>query len=390
VVTTGGTTAGADASELELERPTVLDVICVVSPEESEYSQTFVRAHLQELPARVKRLHSGYFPTRLGDGRHLLNPVERALTTLAPARLARGVRNRALARYLQRERVAVVLAEFGQTGVHVRAACQAAGVPLVVYFHGSDAFSDRWLAQYRTEYRELLESAAAVIAVSQEMMRHLERLGAPTARLFYNPCGADTTLFAGANPATAPPIFLAVGRFVDKKAPQLVLLAFAAVVEACPEARLTMIGDGPLLEACRQLVGALHISHAVELAGPCSHAEVAARMRLARGLIQHSVRTSYGDAEGTPVAVLEAGAAGLPVVATRHGGIPDVVVDEVTGLLVDEGDVRGMAERVVRLVREPELAATLGRAARQRVREQFALRQSIDTLWSILERTIRR
>jgi glycosyltransferase involved in cell wall biosynthesis len=97
------------------------------------------------------------------------------------------------------------------------------------------------------------------------------------------------------------------------------------------------------------------------------------------------MRTGYGDSEGTPVGVLEAGASGLPVVATRHAGILDVVVDGATGLLVDEGDVVGMAEHMLRLAREPELAGRLGQAARRRICAHFTMDQSIAKLWSIIE-----
>lgn len=95
--------------------------------------------------------------------------------------------------------------------------------------------------------------------------------------------------------------------------------------------------------------------------------------------------TEYGDSEGTPVAILEAGASGLPVVAPRHAGIPDVVVNGKTGLLVDEGDVTEMAKHMLRLAQEPELAANLGRASRQRIEDHFTMSKSIANLWQILQ-----
>jgi glycosyltransferase involved in cell wall biosynthesis len=101
--------------------------------------------------------------------------------------------------------------------------------------------------------------------------------------------------------------------------------------------------------------------------------------------VQHSVVASTGDREGTPVAVLEAGAAGLPVVATRHEGIADVVVDGETGLLVEEGDVDGMGDALVELLTDPERARRIGRAARERVELLFSLESTTERLCSILE-----
>jgi glycosyltransferase involved in cell wall biosynthesis len=111
-------------------------------------------------------------------------------------------------------------------------------------------------------------------------------------------------------------------------------------------------------------------------------------MRQARAFVQHSVQTSYGDSEGTPVGILEGGAAGLPVVATRHAGIQDVIIDGETGLLVDEGDVDSMAESMIRLGENPVLAAELGKAARKRICAEFSMEKSIDNLWGIIETTI--
>ena len=157
---------------------------------------------------------------------------------------------------------------------------------------------------------------------------------------------------------------------------------------ACPAARLRMIGDGPLWGPCLDLAKALAISDAVTFLGPQPHEVVKEEMRRARCFVQHSVEAQSGDSEGTPVAILEAGASGLPVVSTRHAGIPDVVVEGETGLLVDEFDVRAMAAHMLRLAREPNLAADLGRAARQRMESHFSNEKSLSRLWSIIESCI--
>ena len=149
-----------------------------------------------------------------------------------------------------------------------------------------------------------------------------------------------------------------------------------------------MIGDGRLLEACKQTARMLEIEANVDFLGPRSHSEVAAAMRSARAFVQHSIRAYDGNSEGTPNVVMEAGATGLPVVATRHGGILDVVIDGETGLLVDEGDFDGMAECMVRLAEDPSLAARLGKAARERICAEFSQEQSINKLWCIIESAV--
>jgi colanic acid/amylovoran biosynthesis glycosyltransferase len=362
-------------------------LVCVVTPSRNAYSETFIRAHIERLPAKTKLLYGDWFPTYVEDGTRLLKLHQRAILRasnelwgLSP----QYFQNRALKRFLRTNRVDVVLAEYGPTGAAVMDACSAAGVPLIVHFHGFDAYDLGTLEKYASSYRRMSTGAKAVIAVSRDMERQLLDVGISREKLFYNPYGVDTELFSGAEPATARPVFVSVGRFIDKKAPHLTLLAFKKVAEKVPDARLKMIGEGELWESCKQLARAVNICHAVEFLGARPHAEVAATMRSARAFVQHSVRSTYGDSEGTPVGVLEAGAAGLPVVATRHAGIKDALIDAETGLLVEEGDVEGMAAHMMRLAHDPHLASRMGKAGRQRIIKEFSMENSINQLWRII------
>jgi glycosyltransferase involved in cell wall biosynthesis len=104
--------------------------------------------------------------------------------------------------------------------------------------------------------------------------------------------------------------------------------------------------------------------------------------------VQHSVTANDGDSEGTPNAVLEAGASGLPVVSTRHAGIKEAVIEMKTGLLVDEGDIDGMAQHMIRLAKDSALAASLGKTAREWISAEYSMDKSIGKLWSIIESVI--
>jgi len=220
------------------------------------------------------------------------------------------------------------------------------------------------------------------------MLRKLIALGALPEKIHYNPYGVDCQKFGGADPASASPTFIAIGRFTEKKAPQLTLAAFAQVHRIFRDARLRMIGEGPLMEECRKLSEQLGISGALTFLGGQSPGIVQRELRLSRCFVQHSVESSTGDSEGTPVSILEAGATGLPVVSTRHAGIPDVVIEGETGFLVDERDVDAMARHMMRIVAEPGLARELGLAARRRIQQHFAKEQQLGSLWRIIESCI--
>jgi glycosyltransferase involved in cell wall biosynthesis len=223
-----------------------------------------------------------------------------------------------------------------------------------------------------------------VIFVYQSKRKQLEDLGCPPRKIEYNPCGVDCAQFAGARPDLAPPTFLAVGRLVEKKGPLATLAAFRRVVEEAPAARLRVIGDGRMREATEQLVRQLGIQHAVELLGAQNHDVIRREMQSARAFVQHSIRAASGDCEGTPVAVMEASASALPVVATNHGGIADVVRPGITGYLVEEGDVGSMARFMCVLAADPALAAAMGKRGRLTIEERFTQRYRLDRLSSIL------
>jgi glycosyltransferase involved in cell wall biosynthesis len=258
-------------------------------------------------------------------------------------------------------------------------------VPLIVQFHGYDASTSSVLERNARRYEQLFEHAPVLFTPSGPMRETLLALGAPPERTHHVPNGVDTSRFRGAAPAQAPPVFLACGRFAEKKGPLLTIAAFAAVRRTHPEARLRMIGDGPLRTAAWHFARGLAVGDAVTFLGEQPPELVADELRRARAFVQHSVLGIDGNSEGTPVAILEASASGLPVVATRHGGIPDAVVDGETGLLVDEHDVEGMARQLARLVTDAELAGTLGRAGRRRMEDHFTIEASVARKWSIIK-----
>lgn len=337
--------------------------VCVVHPNENAYSETFIRAHIERLPAKVIDLPRVWFPLRHNKA--------------------------SLKQFLLENHVDAVLAEFGPAGVAILEVCKEAQVPLIVHFHGFDANHCSVITgEAGQRYPELFEYASVIVAPSMFIQKRLLNLNAPAEKIRVNPNGVDTSMFSSTNSALSSPIFITVSRFVDVKGPHLSLLAFKKVVEHCKEARLIMVGDGPLLESSKQIVRALKISSSVQFLGVQKPSEVSALMRTSRALIQHSIRTSDGQCEAQGVVFLEAGASGLPVVATKSGGIPEVVLNGKTGFLVDEGDIDKMAECMLRLAEDPTLASQLGKAARERICAKFSMEKSISGLWQIIETAI--
>ena len=369
--------------------------LLVFAPSRQRASETFIRANLRGLADRAVVYCGDERPWR-GERLRLLYGLavllSKACSRLGWHRLATAVVTPVAVAICRREAPEVVLAEFGFHAVRVMELVPRTGLPLVVHFRGSDASSRRHYVQLRHRYRRLLALAAAIVVKSQPMKQRLLALAGPEAsrlRVLVSPSGADPALFEGAAPAAAPPHFLSVGRFVAKKGPLQTLEAFALAARERPRLRLVMVGDGPLLDACRDRAVALRIADRVDFAGVRSPQWIAAEMRTMRGFLQHSLTAPDGDQEGSPVAVMEAQLSGLPVVATRHAGIPEVVQDGLTGHLVEEGDVQAMAAGIARLADEPEHAARLGEAGRRRVLSRFTVDHHLQDLRSLLDRVVR-
>lgn len=361
--------------------------LCVITPYLPTISESFIRAHIERLPANVTLVYG--WPVRIGKKR-VISPAAQIANKILTA-ISGEKRKELSSPYtaaLRNCQAEAVLCEYGTTGVLAMEACHYLNIPMVVHFHGYDASVHQVLQENAENYKRMFEIASGIIAVSMSMKRKLIELGAPEEKTHYNPYGIDCDRFRGAHPQNAPPVFIAVGRFVEKKAPLLTLEAFAKVHAVFPEARLRMIGDGPLLEECRTFARQTQLENVVTFLGARSHTEVQQELERARCFVQHSVEAANGDSEGMPLGILEAGASGLPVVSTLHAGIPDAVVDGTTGFLVTERDVDGMGAQMLKLAGKPVLAGQLGLAARKHVLTNFSENKQLAALWSIIETNI--
>ena len=373
--------------------------LAIVTPAEVGISETFIKAHVERLPFDVVAL-SGRDLAYCRDGVSLRETHARAAgyrdatwLNILPRYLEFRIRRRLFSTpddfeiaktFLKAEKIDVVLAEYGPTAAFISPVCESLNVPLVAHFHGFDASRFDILATFASRYRRMFAYASAVISVSTAMSAALQDAGCPAEKIHLNPYGPAPEFFE-VEPSYNSDTIVAVGRHTPKKAPYLTLDAFRRAKEKIPELRLVSIGDGELFETSERLVKAWGLGSCVALLGAAGPAVVRAKMSEAFAFVQHSVRARDGDAEGTPVAVIEAGAAGLPVISTRHAGIPEVVRDGETGYLVEPGDSASMAERILELATDRVKARSLGAASRAWIRENYSLERHLGTLDAILQ-----
>jgi L-malate glycosyltransferase len=249
-------------------------------------------------------------------------------------------------------------------------------VPWVAFHHGY-TWPDRRARLYNQLDLWSLRVAAKVITVSEPFRRQLQRRGVAAERIeiVHNAIRPDwgarnpenaARLRAEMNIAPNQPVILSVGRLSREK-DHATLLETMSLLPKRFAARLVIVGEGPERPRIEKKIASLGIGSAVTLTGQQTSAEPY------YGIANIAVLSSLS--EGSPNALLEAMAAGLPVVATDVGGVPEIAVHDDTALLVQPGDPGELAESMGRLIREPRLASRLAARARQIVQERFAPEQ---------------
>ncbi|GGC08262.1 colanic acid biosynthesis glycosyltransferase WcaL [Marivita lacus] len=284
------------------------------------------------------------------------------------SRLPFGEAKDALTRFLRDEQVEVFLAEFGTQALALAPLANTLGIPIFTYFRGTDASKAIRTERMRSAYRKMMPRLAGVFSVSRFLLDNLAKHGISHPNSTVIPSGVDIRRFAPQ--AKAPHSFLAVGRFVEKKAPMTTLRAFAEATADLPGARLDFIGDGPLLEPTRALAQELGVADKLRFHGAQPHHTVRDRLMSTQFFLQHSVTARDGNTEGLPTAIQEAMACGCITVSTRHAGIPEAIDEGETGFLVAEHDADGFAKAIAAAINVPDLPAMSARA-RQVAEQRF-------------------
>jgi glycosyltransferase involved in cell wall biosynthesis len=179
---------------------------------------------------------------------------------------------------------------------------------------------------------------------------------------------------------------LAVGRLVPKKGFVHLAVAFARARDALGDVpcRLTMVGEGPERAKIERLAREIGLGRSFRMTGALGQAGVREEVARSHVLVAPSVMGPRGDRDGLPNVVLEAAAAGRPVIGSRFAGIPEAVSDGETGFLVPPGDETALAERITRLARDRGLARRMGTAGRALVERDFSLQESSRSLAAVL------
>jgi glycosyltransferase involved in cell wall biosynthesis len=285
---------------------------------------------------------------------------------------------RAFAALVRKERVAVIHAHEFTANSYGSLMGQILRVPVVATVHGKSYFADR--LKRRMAYR-YVSRVSRMVAVSEDLKRFIVgRAGVAERRVgvVYNGVEASEPLPAERSSALRAELRLdgyehligAVGSLYPVKGHIHLIRALPDILRACPRTLLLLVGQGELEQSLQDEAAKLRLGEHVRFLG--FRGDVPALLSLLDAFVLPSL------SEGLSMALLEGMAAGKPVVATRVGGNPEVVVDGDTGFLIDAESPGSIADRVVRLLKDKKQAARMGERGRRRVHEGFSFRATID------------
>lgn len=267
----------------------------------------------------------------------------------------------------------IVHAQFGPYGVFATQLIEVGALSgtIVTSFRGYDL--GKYLRTRPQAYRGLFRAGALFLPVSQLLADRLVDAGCNPNHVRVHRSGISLRQmqYRESRPSEGPLRVITVARLVEKKGVCYAVEAVARAVAAGKSVSYTIVGDGPFRTELESQVRDLHMEKFISFAGAQAHSKVLEMVRLSHVLIAPSVTANDGDEEGVPNSLKEAMAIGLPVIGTRHGGIPELIEDGISGLLVDERDAAGLAECLTYLMEHPDLWPAMGHVARQRIAAEY-------------------
>ncbi|HSH40327.1 MAG TPA: glycosyltransferase family 4 protein [Chthoniobacterales bacterium] len=340
--------------------------------------------------ALVGRVH--YLP----DENALAKEVEGAAADELPPEAVRALkewgRNSDFLRLYQAAYVGLRLRELGIQRVHAHFAGMAArtvywirqffGIDYSITAHANDIFAPR---DFVVSLEKIIARAAAVVTVSDFSADHLRRqfpAHASRVHRVYN--GIEASQFPQARFDSEPPLVVGVGRLIEKKGFADLVSACRFLVERRIAVRCAIIGEGPLHESLASHIAHSQLERVVELLGPQSQAQLVERLAAATVFVLPCAVEQGGGMDNLPTVIMEAMAAGLPVISTRIGGVPEMVQPGVNGELVPPGDSLALADAIERIITNRESARRLGAAGRALAAEKFGIEKNIRSLATIL------
>jgi len=248
--------------------------------------------------------------------------------------------------------------------------------------HANDIFAPR---QFEIGLDKLVDRARVIVTETDYAARFLREQfshRADRVHRIYN--GLDLAEFWRADFSSIPPLIIAVGRLIPKKGFGDLIRACALLGERGKSFRCEIIGEGPLENELSRQIDKLCLQNNVVLAGAKPQTQLRGRLAAANVFVLPSVIDSDGGMDNLPTVIMEAMAAGLPIVSTNIGGIPEMVIENETGFLVQSGNAAAMADAIETVINDRSSAARLGHSGYDRARALFSIEKNVRDLCALI------
>jgi len=263
---------------------------------------------------------------------------------------------------------------FGHIAVLLRPLIRHWPKRTIVSFHGADVLIDMQKPAYRRATEEMLALVRRVLVRSETLREAVIDLGCAPEKIEVQRTGIPLNQFPfkeRSAPGNGEWQLLQAGRLIEKKGLKTALRAFAKFRKEFPSAKLTIAGEGSQLDELRSFARELQIASSVDFGGFVSQEKLRELFCSSHLFLHPSETAPDGNQEGVPNSMLEAMSTGLPVFATRHGGIPEAVEHNISGILVEERDYESLGDALIDCAKDSVRLAAMGRAASESVAKNF-------------------
>ena len=292
---------------------------------------------------------------------------------------------------LLKNQIRLVRGYMAYSGIKMWPFCEQLNLPLVTSFHGIDVSERPRSPSYLRRLRELFQKGRIFLVRSKAMRDDVVTLGCPADKVKVLYGGIDTEEFRFRNRSESRSTRLRIlmcGRLIEKKGFAYGIKAFARLLKKHADTELRIVGGGPLRLKLELLAKILRLGESVSICGEKEPKDIPREMWNAQIFLAPSATSRSGDKEGIPNVIKEAMATGLPVISTRHAGIPELVIDGKTGFLVSEKDTDRLVDRLEYLITHPETWDDLGRQGQKVVEEKFNISKQVQKLERIYQTLI--
>jgi colanic acid/amylovoran biosynthesis glycosyltransferase len=294
--------------------------------------------------------------------------------------------------FLNKNNYDIIHCNFGENGITGALLKDIGAIKgkIITTFHGFD-ISKSLKNEGRSIYDDLFKKGDLFLPVSEKWKNELIKLGCSKKKIVVHRMGVDMNkfIFTPNKHKKGNKIhLLSVCRLIEKKGINYSIQAVAKVLKKYPEIKYKIVGDGPLRNDLEALINERNVNNNIKILGYRQQEEIVKLMSSSDLFLAPSITTEDGDQEGIPVTIMEALAQGLIVLSTKHSGIPELIKDGETGILVPERDIDALAKKIQYYIEHPEMWTEMGRAGRKNVEEHYDINKLNDQLVEVYQKLL--